>query len=209
MSVLPKLSSSLNRRDEVPNQELANELSASNNTVGIKELVAHLKTGKKAVKQDCIKVLYEIGYLKPDLISPYLQDFVPFLNDKNNRLQWGAMTALSTLTKKNPQQIFELLPAILQSADSGSVITKDQAFNILVVLGTIPEFNHQVFPIMQEQLLKSLPNQLPMYAEKALPIIAKPHRHTLAETLKKRLNDLEKESKRKRLEKVIKKLSAS
>ena len=44
-----------------------------------------------------------------------------------------------------------------------------------------------------------------MYAELALPIITDPNKKKFSEILQSRLNEVEKESKRKRLEKVIKK----
>jgi hypothetical protein len=58
-----------NRRDEVPNQQLAKELAETENKAGIKEIAKNLQHKNKSVQSDCLKVLYEIGYLKPDLID--------------------------------------------------------------------------------------------------------------------------------------------
>ena len=58
-----------NRRDEVPNQLLAKELAETENKVGIKEIAENLQNKNQNVQSDCLKVLYEIGYLKPDLNS--------------------------------------------------------------------------------------------------------------------------------------------
>ena len=49
-SVLPKLASQLERRDEVPNQELAAEILAENNKAAIKELVQNLSNKKRYIK---------------------------------------------------------------------------------------------------------------------------------------------------------------
>ena len=57
--IIEKLASSLNRRDEVPNQGLAKEIVLSKNKKAIKELVKNLSY-KKAIQNVCIKVLYEI-----------------------------------------------------------------------------------------------------------------------------------------------------
>ena len=62
--VLNKISYYQNVRGEVPNQELARELAETRNTAGIQEIAAHLWDKNKIVQSDCLKVLYEIGYLE-------------------------------------------------------------------------------------------------------------------------------------------------
>lgn len=64
-----------NRRDEVPNQQLAKELAETENRAGIKEIAENLQNKNQNVQSNCLKVLYEIGYLKPDLIIGYTSDF--------------------------------------------------------------------------------------------------------------------------------------
>lgn len=66
MSILPKLASSLGRRDEVPNQELAKQLVKSKDKKAIVELVENLSKKDKNIQSDCIKVLYEIGEQQPE-----------------------------------------------------------------------------------------------------------------------------------------------
>jgi hypothetical protein len=69
MSVLNKNSYFQNRRDEVPNKELAKTLAETENRAGIAELVTNLKHKNKSVQSDCLAVLYHIGYVKPHLIA--------------------------------------------------------------------------------------------------------------------------------------------
>jgi len=87
MNVIYKLASSLNRRDELPNQKLAKEIAAKNNKVAVKELIDNLSNKNKDIQHDCIKVLYEIGGTNPNLIVNHLKIFVVLLTHKNNRLQ--------------------------------------------------------------------------------------------------------------------------
>lgn len=206
MSIIEKLSSSLNRRDEVPNQELAKEIVLSKDKKAIKELVENL-SNKKAIQNDCIKVLYEVGMQEPKLIAKYVNDFKELLDSKNNRLQWGAMIAIGTISNERPKEIYEMLPTIIDAADKGSVITKDHAVTILIKLCTIKDYADSTFSLLIEQLLKSAVNQLPMYAERAVSIVNGNNKTLFVNTLTTRLDDIEKESKRKRIEKVIKKVT--
>ena len=206
MTVIDKLASSLNRRDEVPNQELAKEIVETTNKNAVKELVENLTNKNRAIQNDCIKVLYEIGELKPNLIAGYLDIFLSLLNHKNNRLQWGAMTALNCISTLKPKEIYNNLPQILDAVDKGSVITRDYAVNILINLASVSKLSKNTFSLLIEQLLKSPVNQFPMYAERVLPIVNVQNKKIFMSTLHLRLNDIEKESSRKRVEKVIKKL---
>jgi hypothetical protein len=74
--VLSKISYFQNVRGEVPNQVLARQLAQARNAAGIQEIAAHLWDKNKNIQSDCLKVLYEIGYLAPDLIADYADDFL-------------------------------------------------------------------------------------------------------------------------------------
>ncbi|MDH4058761.1 MAG: adaptin domain-containing protein [Cyclobacteriaceae bacterium] len=207
MNVIEKLASSLNRRDEVPNQELAEKICKRKDKAAIKELVNHLQHKNQSIQNDCIKVLYEIGERKPELIAEFATMFVDLLKHKNNRLQWGAMTALNTIVLENPKVVYASIKKIMDAANSGSVITKDNAAGILINLCSLKQYSENAFLLLNEQLLSSPTNQLPMYAESAVPIITEKNKKIFLKSLSSRLDEIEKESKRKRVEKVIRKFS--
>jgi hypothetical protein len=186
---------------------LARSIADKSDKKAIKELVENLNNKNKDIQNDCIKVLYEIGALKPNLIAEYIKEFALLLESKNNRLQWGGMTALSSITPENPKGIYSILPKVIEAAEKGTVITKDHMMNILTKLCSVKQYSESAFSLFIEQLLKCPTNQLPMYAENAVPIINANNKTLFAKTLTSRLKDIEKDTKRKRVEKVIKKVS--
>ncbi|MFC0186328.1 hypothetical protein SAMN04515674_1063 [Pseudarcicella hirudinis] len=205
MSIISLLASSLGRKDEIPNQELAKQIVSKNDKDAIKELVENLNNKNKNIQNDCIKVIYEIGTLKPLLIADFTNQLIALLDHKNNRLQWGAMTALDILTNEKPGEIFSALPGIIAAADRGSVITNDHCVGILIKFCAMANYAEDVFPLLIERLVICPTNQLPMYAENALPIINQKNKSVFIRTLTERLSEIEKETKRSRVEKVIKK----
>lgn len=209
MSIIPKLSFSLNRRDEVPNQALAADIVKRGDKAAVTELVENLANKTKGIRYDCIKVLYEVGYVDPKLIAPYATAFLDLLTSKDNRLQWGAMYALGCVVKVKPDDIFAALPKIIDAANRGSVITRDGCVRILITLCKSTKYRDVAFSHLLEQLASCPTNQLPMYAEEALSVINANNKDRFVKVLSSRLNDIEKDSKRKRVEKVIKKLSRS
>ena len=81
MPVLQKIAWFQGRRDEVPNQELAKELAESEDRAGIQEIAENLWHSEKNVRSDCLKVLYEVGYLRPELVDSYAKDFLRLLKE--------------------------------------------------------------------------------------------------------------------------------
>ena len=124
MSIIRKLASSLNRRDEAPNQELAKQIANSNDKKAVKELIDNLNNKSKDIQNDCIKVLYEIGEMKPSLIADYSKNFIELLDNKNNRLQWGAMTAINAITLESADVIYSALPKLLQQLTKVQLLQK-------------------------------------------------------------------------------------
>jgi hypothetical protein len=107
--MLEKLAYSLGRNDEEPNIELAKELAKTKNKKDIKEIVNGLNNPKEQIANDCIKVLYEIAGIAPELVSEYAGIFVQLLTSKNNRLVWGSMTLLAKTNKKYEKKVFPII----------------------------------------------------------------------------------------------------
>lgn len=202
-----KLASFLGRRDETPNIELAQLISNNKDSQAVKDLVLLLKGKSKDFQNDSIKVLYEVAEHTPELISDFIQDFIDALKSKNNRLQWGAMTALKKITPINSEQIFKNILVLEQATEQGSVITRDNFIEILAILLDEKEYEDLIFPMILKQLKNCPTNQLPMYTEILAPKITSVTCKSFQETVCSRLNEIDKESKRKRIEKVLKKLN--
>ena len=207
MSILNQLASSLGRRDEKPNQELAVKITGSNDATAIEELVDNLSNKNKDIQADCIKVLYEIGERKPELVAGYGKNFIALLDSKNNRLQWGAMSALSSIAGQNPKAMYAALAKIVAVADAGTVITKDHCVKILIKLCAVKQYADDSFALLLEQILNSPPNQMPTYAEGAMPFVNDNNKSAFINVLNLRLGDIETETKRKRVEKVLAKIT--
>lgn len=169
MTILNRLASQLDRRDEEPNIELAQELVSENNIDAIHEIIQNLSSKDKKIKQDCIKVAYEIGKLKPELISEYALTFITLLKSSNNRLVWGSMQALATIAKEVPEILMEHLHSIKLAIKNGSVITVDKGILTLAKLASVKnENNEKIFPFLMEHLKTCRTKEIPQHAESTL-----------------------------------------
>ncbi len=207
MDIAGKLSSSLGERGEAANIALAREICKTGDETALTVLVHLLESGKAKIQSDCIKVLYEIGAERPELIADHAPVFLRLISSKNNRLQWGAMTALDYITPLKPEVLAKNLAAIALAADKGSVITRDHAVGVLVKLAQIGRNYAKCLPLILAQLKKCPDNQLPMYAEMAAGVIVTKDKTAFVTLLKARSRKLKKTSQQRRIEKVLKQIS--
>jgi hypothetical protein len=207
MTILSKLASINNIRNTEPNKAVALEIIKTSDKKAIKELVDNLSHKDKNIQSDCIKVLYEIGEQVPELIAEYDKQFLELLDNKNNRLVWGAMTALDCIAAINPKGIYKHLTTILDIAEKGSVITKDHGVGILTKLAAEKQYADTALVLLLDVMKTAATNQLPKYAEDAVSVITDKYKKDFVKVFNSRLDDFEKETKKVRLQKVIKKLS--
>jgi len=208
MPVLNKIAYFQGRRDEAPNQELARELAASRDKAGIQEIVNNLWHKNQTVQSNCLKVLYEIGYLEPDLIAGYVGDFFELLPSKNNRLVWGSMIALAAIAGMKAEEIYIRREAIMDAIERGSVITVDNGVAVLAAVASTGEaYRNELLPYLLKHLATCRPKDVPQHAEKIVKAVDAAHRFAFVSVLEERMIEL-KGAPAARVSRVIKQLVA-
>lgn len=191
MSVLNQIACLQGRRDEVPNQELARRLVESDDRAGIQEIAANLFNPKTDIQSDCIKVLYEVGYLQPALITAYAPDFLKLLRSRQNRLVWGAMLALATISRLAAADLYPHIAQIQKAMESGSVITVDGGVATLAGIASADaQYGAAISPYLIQHLRTCRPKDVAQHAEKTLPAITAANRADFIAALEQRLEDL-------------------
>ena len=206
MSVLERIAYLQDRKDELPNQELAKELIETNNVDGIREIAENLFNSDNNIQNDCIKVLYEAGYINPDMIAEYVGDFIKLLRSRNNRLVWGGMLALSTIATIKADEIYKNLEIILRIMKEGSVIAVDNAIKVLAAVASQnDEYNVKIFPLLLEHLRKCRPKEVGQHAESTFQAVNQRNRDEFIKALKEREGYLT-SAQSTRINKLFKKL---
>ena len=207
MSVLNRIAYFQNRRDEAPNQELARELAETKNKQGIREMAENLGHEDPNVQSDCLKVLYEIGYLAPELIADYVDEFLKLLKSKNNRMVWGSMIALATIAERKPQEIWKHVDDVTSAIDHGTVITVVWGLKTLArVASTHKRYRDKLFPILIQHLKTCIPRDVPTHAESILCAVDDRHKNEFLSVLESRRTEMT-PSQVARLKKITKQLA--
>ena len=204
MSIIPKLASSLGRKDQELNKELGKWLVETNHLSGVKEAADNLFNEDRNIQIDCLAVLEQVGLLAPDLIEDYVEDFLQLIFGADNRLIWAAMINIALIADRKPDQIISRLDEIFKVIDKGSVITRDNGIKVLVrVAAAKPEYDVRIFPYLIDQLNGCRPKSLPQYAESISIAVRPDSQHQYLSVLFSRLNELS-TAQEKRVKKIIK-----
>ena len=191
MSAVERIAFFQNRRDEGPNQELARELAQTQDAPGIREIAENLHHKDSHVRADCLKVLYEIGFLNPGLIALYVSDFLGLLKSKDNRMVWGSMIALSTIAGLRTREIGLHLDDLLATMEQGSVITVDNGIKILALVAANDEsYSPVIFPHLLNHLSTCRPKEIPQHSEKSLVAVNASNKESFIAVLENRMTQL-------------------
>jgi hypothetical protein len=207
-TIADQLSSGLGRRDEKPNIELAIKIARTKNEKAVAQLISLLSNSLKAQRHDAIKVLYEVGERRPELIVRHTSLFLKLLRHPDNPMKWGAMSALSAISRVAPAKLAGHLVDIVNAMDEGTVITRDHGVYILCAVAKLKNHYAGSVALLFEQIEKAPVNQVPMYAEKTAEVLA-PHDHQqLIQIIGRRTDVYEIPTKAKRLEKLVRNLKS-
>ena len=191
MSTLDRIAYFQNVRNEVPNQKLAKELVETRNQAGIREIAENLENKNKNVRSDCLKVLYEIGYLDQGLIAGYANDFLKLLKSKDNRMVWGAMIGLATIADRRSKEIWAQIEAVIHITENGTVITKVWGMRVLAKVAAADEkYKKRIFPFLLEQIRARIPRDVPTHAESLLCAVDRNNKTELLSILEARREEL-------------------
>lgn len=202
MSLVDQIASALGERGDKPNVALAQKLADESDKKGVQEIAENLWNPDKKIQSDCLKVLYEIGYRKPELVVDYVSDFLKLLQSKDNRLIWGAMIGLSTIAHLKSDILLENWDSIRTAIEKGSVITVDAGMKMLSRIASArPTYPETIFSYLLEKLSACRPKSVAMYAEFVAVAVRPEDKAQFFAVLEKRKVDLN-PAQLKRIERV-------
>jgi hypothetical protein len=180
------------RRDRTPNLDLARDLVARDDRLGIQEIAKNMWNDNKNIHGDCMNVMYEIGIIDPNLITQYSDDFIKFLKSKHHNMVRGAIIALAEIAKVKPEFTFKYLAEIKKTKETGSDnITVDKSISALAyTCAANEEYGKTIFPYLIDQLATCYFKEVSEHAERILPAVNESNKAEFIKSLEKRSDEL-------------------
>jgi len=107
MSILEQLSSQTGKRSEQPNRKVA-ELCIGQKAL-LNEIAKGFKSKDNKLVGDGAEVMTFVAETNPKLVSKYINELFPLIRNRNGRVKWEAMHAISLITPLNTGFIFSIL----------------------------------------------------------------------------------------------------
>ncbi len=209
MNIVDRFSSSLDQRDQGPNEVIAQQVADENNLTLLGEVIQVIHSSASVrIKNDAVMVLMALSRINAAHLKEYVDLLVGILTSKSNRQVFGGMIALANVTPLVRDKVQPHLSIILEAMDRGTVVTRDHGFTILTELYQIDQTG-DLLALIHEQLLSAPPNQVGQYTEKFMAVVKKGDVPIFIEALEVRSGELTNEHHRKRLGKNMKKLRES
>ena len=130
MEILNQLSSRQGDKTEKSNRLVA--IQCIETPELLKDIVKGFQDKDKKMQSDCIEVFTLISEDYPDLITPYADEILPLLANKETKTRWEAVHTLSFIADKIPGIISTVLPELQQLIERDkSTIVRDYTLDAI------------------------------------------------------------------------------
>lgn len=93
-----------------------------------KKLVAQLfellKTGSDVEKGTAAEVMKFVSKDKPEMIAPYIDVLIEYIDYKAPRVKWGAPESLGNLAQEYPEEVEKAIPKLLLNLKDKSTVVR-------------------------------------------------------------------------------------
>jgi hypothetical protein len=88
------------------------------------QVIKLLKTGSKIEKGTSADIIEKVSIENPELVAPYLNDLIDYINFDLPRVKWGIPQAIGNLSKKYPIESGKAIPKLLINTKDESTVVK-------------------------------------------------------------------------------------
>lgn len=115
------------------------------------QVISLLKAGSKVEKGTSADLIEEVSIDNPELVAPYIDDLIVYINYDLPRVKWGIPQAIGNLAKKYPVETEKAIPKLLvNTKDKSTVVKWCAAFAISEIAKNNMSAQSMLLPKMQE-----------------------------------------------------------
>jgi len=129
--------------------------------VSAKEFIDYFVSAVDVDKGNCADAMKHISASNPEILVPYIDTLLEYVNYKLPRVKWGVPEAIGNMAKKYPEKVAKAVPYLLKNTTDDEINTTVIKWCAAFALGEIVKYNpntrKQLIPIF-EKLIKSEKN---------------------------------------------------
>jgi hypothetical protein len=148
-----------------------------NGKIKHKDFIKFFQSASDVDKGTCADVMKHVSEKKPEILAPYIDILVEYINHKTPRVKWGVPEAIGNLAKKYPDKVVQAIPYLLQNTIENKINTTVIRWCAAYGLSEIVKHNtraqKELIPRIKEIVKKEKNNGVKNVYLKALKIIEK------------------------------------
>lgn len=137
----------------------------------------YFESAKDSGKGYCADAMKHISAEKPEMLAPYIEKLIEYINYKLPRVKWGVQEAIGNMSKEYPDQTAKAIPNLLKNTTDDSINTTVikwcAAYALTEIAKNNPSTRDQLVPIFAEIIDREANNGVRNVYIKALKKIEK------------------------------------
>jgi len=95
-----------------------------NGNIKGKEFIDFFKVASDVDKGTCADVMKHVSEQKPEILAPFIDVLVEYINYKAPRVKWGVPESIGNIAKKYPDKVEKAIPKLLLNTKDGSTVVR-------------------------------------------------------------------------------------
>jgi hypothetical protein len=138
------------------------------------QLIEILRTGTDVEKGTCADVMKHVSKDNPEIVAPYVDIMIEYINYKAPRVKWGIPESIGNLAQQYPKEVEKAIPKLwVNTKDKSTVVRWCSAFALTEIAKNNPELQEELIPKFKNYVKQEKNNGIKNVYTKALMIISR------------------------------------
>lgn len=151
--------------------------AVSQKKIATKEFIDFFISAPDVDKGTCADVMKHVSDKNPEILAPYIDTLIKYINYKAPRVKWGIPEAIGNMAKKYPEKVIKAIPNLLQNTIENKINTTVVRWCAAYALSEIAKNNSKerkkLLPAFRKIINKEKNNGVKNVYIKALKVIEK------------------------------------
>lgn len=143
--------------------------------ISAKDFIDFFENAADVDKGTCANVMKNVAAQKPEILAPYIDILLKYINYPLPRVKWGVPEAIGNMAKDYPDKVAKAIPYLLKNTTDSkintTVIKWCAAFALSEIAKNNPGTRKQLLPIFEKIIKKEKNNGVRNVYLKALKVI--------------------------------------
>jgi len=95
-----------------------------NGKIKNEEFIEFFKSASDVDKGTCADVIKHVSEQKPEILAPFIDILVDYINYKAPRVKWGIPESIGNMAKKYPDKVEKAIPKLLLNTNDESTVVR-------------------------------------------------------------------------------------